>query len=53
MEPRDLVSPVACPRLVETSNPVIMCALTEENVELTKDFFGPWDLSYQDSWRRY
>lgn len=40
------MSPVACPRLVEVSNPLNMCRLPEENAELAKDFYGPWTLAY-------
>lgn len=45
-KPRDFVTPVACPRLKEPSNPLITCAILEENLEMTKDYCGHWDLSY-------
>lgn len=47
-ESRDPVSHVACPRLDEVSNPLIMYHLPDENVKLTKDFCGPWTLAYNE-----
>lgn len=42
------MSQVACHRIEEVHNPLIMCRLTKENVEFTKDFCGPLTLALSE-----